>query len=106
MCVRNEAEKAWKASGNLTPWDGPLKVNLTFYFARPKSHYRANGELKPKAPKWHTAKPDRDNSDKAVLDALSDLGIWLDDKQVCDGAPIKLYANGTPGCLIEIKEAE
>ena len=114
MIVRNEAQKAWRASGDLTPWAGPLCVNLTFYFPRPKGHFRSNGELKPTAPKWHTAKPDRDNSDKAILDTLTNVGIWGDDKQVCDGRIRKLYTQTsglfsnlqlTPGCEIEIKEA-
>ena len=110
MIVRAESQKAWRESGDLNKFEGPLCVNLTFYFPRPKGHYRSNGELKPTAPKWHTAKPDRDNSDKAILDTLTNLGIWQDDKQVCDGRIRKLYAVGvglvnTPGCFIEIKEA-
>ena len=106
MIVRNEAQKAWQKSavGSQTPWSGPLRVDLMFMFTRPKSHYRANGELKPNAPFWHTTKPDRDNSDKAVLDALTQLGIWHDDKQVCDGRIKKLYSE-YPGCLIRICEA-
>lgn len=106
MIVRNEASKAMVAHFSTTfPLQGPLCVNLTFYFPRPKGHLRTNGELKPNAPKWHTTKPDRDNSDKAVLDALTNLGIWGDDKQVCDGRIRKLYAEKTFGCLIEIKDA-
>lgn len=115
MIVRTEARRAWEASGNTLPWTGPLCVDLTFYFPRPKSHFRSNGELKPNAPKWHTSKPDRDNSDKSCLDALTQLGIWGDDKQVCDGRIRKLYApNRDPefsiaatvcGCEITIKEA-
>ena len=102
MIVRNEAQKA----SDGIAWEGPLCVNLTLYFPRPKWHFKASGELKPKAPKWHVTKPDRDNSDKAILDALTNLGIWHDDKQVCDGRIRKLYADKTPGCLIEIKEAD
>jgi crossover junction endodeoxyribonuclease RusA len=104
MIVRNEAGKAWDATHGPV-WEGPLRVDLTFYFPRPKSHFRANGVTKPTAPVWHTTKPDRDNSDKAVLDALTNLGIWYDDKQVCDGRIQKLYTNGTPGCRITIQEA-
>ena len=109
MIVRNEALKAWRDSSiSLTqiPFEGPLRVDLTFFFPRPKAHFRSNGELKPNAPRWHTGKPDRDNSDKAVLDALTNLGIWADDKQVCDGRIQKLYATGLPGCLIRISEAD
>lgn len=32
--------------------------------------------------------------------------IWHDDKQVCDGRIRKAYADTTPGCEIEIKEAQ
>ena len=115
MCVRNEAEKAMREADQFEPLQGPLCVNLTFYFPRPKSHYKSRSAaartadappiLKPNAPKWHTTKPDRDNSDKACLDALTDLGVWHDDKQVCDGRIQKLYANKQAGCLIEICEA-
>ena len=105
IIVRHEALKAWIDYPNA--WCGPLCVNLTFYFPRPKHHFRANGLLKDTAPKWHTAKPDRDNLDKATLDALTNLGIWCDDKQVCDGTIRKLYAVSCgPGCCIQIKEAQ
>lgn len=114
MIVRNEAKKVWESEPvrpfepPCSPWEGPLRVDLTFYFPRPKSHFRSNGLLKPNAPAWHTGKPDRDNSDKAVLDALTNLGIWGDDKQVCDGRIKKVYSTpaGAPGCLIRISEAE
>ncbi len=117
MIVRNEAHRAWVASEapNIPrPFQGPLCVNLTFYFPRPQGHLRKNGELKPNAPKWHTTKPDRDNCDKAVLDAMTQLGMWLDDKQVCDGRIRKFYVHpgdllaqgGQMGCLIEVKGAE
>jgi Holliday junction resolvase RusA-like endonuclease len=104
MIVRTEAQRAW---GGSAPWEGPLRVDLTFVFPRPKAHFRSNGELKPFAPYWHTGKPDRDNSDKAVLDALTDLGLWGDDQQVCDGRIKKVYASASvqPGCLIRISEA-
>ncbi len=104
MIVRHEAQKAWQESGNTEPWTGPLCVSLTFYFPRPKGHSNKKG-VKPTAPLWHTSKPDRDNADKSVLDALTNLGIWHDDKQVCDGRIRKRYTDQTPGCAIEISEA-
>lgn len=117
MIVRNEARRAWHASevGFIArPWQGPLCVNLTFYFPRPKGHFNSKGMLKQNAPGWHTSKPDRDNADKAVLDALTNLGIWGDDKQVCDGRIKKIYVHPGDlltqgcqmGCMIEIKECE
>ena len=117
MIVRNEARRAWNESGEVLQYLGPLRVDLTFYFPRPRAHFKSQSSaakaanapliLKPTAPTWHTSKPDRDNSDKAVLDALTNLGIWGDDKQACDGRIRKLYATpaGFPGCLIRISEA-
>jgi Holliday junction resolvase RusA-like endonuclease len=116
-CVRNDAKKAWEKSEEgfiPRPWEGPLCVSLTFYFPRPKGHFRTNGELKPNAPKWAEATKDRDNLDKVILDALTNICIWRDDRQVCDGRIRKLYVHpgnllsqgGQMGCLIEIEECE
>ena len=110
--VRTAAIQAWDG----VKWEGPLKVSITIYFPRPKNHYGSGKNeriLKPKAPVWHSSKPDRDNCDKAIMDALGDLyppkkiGIWNDDAQVCDGRIKKLYANGdqATGALITIQEA-
>jgi crossover junction endodeoxyribonuclease RusA len=111
MIIRTEGRRAWEASEAPCvprPWSGPLVVNLTFYFPRPKKHFRSNGLLKDVVPYWHTSIPDRDNLDKAVLDALTQLCIWEDDCLVCDGRIRKLYVQpgGQMGCLIEIKECE
>ncbi len=90
------------------PLEGPLRVDLVFYFPRPLSHYRTGkhaGQLRDNAPEWHTSKPDRDNSDKAVLDQLTVLRFWKDDAQACDGRLVKRYEDGRgPGCQITISE--
>lgn len=107
MFVRDAANKAW----DKVPWTGPLCVNITIYFPRPKAHFTKKG-LRPDAPKFHTSKPDRDNCDKAVLDALTNLGLWKDDSQVATGTIKKLYqiqtntSAGMTGAYVEIKEAE
>jgi len=81
-----------------------VRVDLEFIFARPKSHLRSNGEVKPSAPVHHTAKPDRDNLDKAVLDTLTKLQVWPDDSHVCQGSITKRYAarGEASGCMITI----
>lgn len=90
------------------PLTGPLRVDLTFYFPRPKGHYRSGKnahQLKDGAPTYHTSKPDRDNSEKAVTDALTILGMWVDDSQICAGEVRKLYTDGhRPGCQVDIAQ--
>lgn len=77
------------------PLDCPLQVDIYFYFPRPKSHFRTGkyaDELKPNAPTLHTSKPDRDNLDKLVLDALGGI-FWIDDRLVCQGWLQKEYSD-------------
>lgn len=87
------------------PLEGPLRVDIDFLFPRPKALMRKrdpDGEL------WHTGKPDRDNLEKAVLDALGQDGWWRDDAQVCAGEPRKFYVgkSGVPGARISIEELD
>ena len=88
-----------------SPLSGPVRLDATFVFARPKSHYIGNKPergLRADAPRWHTQKPDRDNLDKALLDALTQLGcFWHDDSQVCAGEIVKEYGP-TPGARVWI----
>lgn len=84
------------------PWQGPVRVDSEVYFERPKYM---------QAKKWsdgpipHTAKPDRDNLDKSILDSLTAAGLYADDAQVCQGGCSKYYvARGhSPGVLIRAK---
>lgn len=65
------------------PLAGPLVVKLDFNFPRPKAHTKKDGTLRPGMPQvWHVQKPDVDNLAKAVLDALTTIGLWHDDAQV------------------------
>jgi len=76
------------------PLTGPLRVDILFLFPRPAWHFvgrRHERGLCPEAPVWHAARPDRDNLDKAVLDALTRAGLWGDDAQVADGRIEKRY---------------
>jgi len=99
--IRNAAKVHWDG----VPFTGPTTVTWTAFFPRPKSHLKRNGALKDGAPIWHTGKPDRDNLDKALLDALVDAGILADDKQVCDGVVGKRYAHDPepPGMIVVIE---
>ena len=67
------------------PRKGPLRVELSFHFPRPKSHYTAKRVLKSKgktkAPLLHIQKPDADNLAKFVMDSLNGV-YYNDDAQI------------------------
>lgn len=89
------------------PLEGPLRMSVDFFFARPKSHYRTgknSSELKPSAPMWHTSKPDRDNLDKFCMDAMKGI-FFRDDAQVCLGRIRKMYSD-MPRTEIEIVQID
>ncbi len=75
------------------PLEGPVEAVMTFYFPRPKSHYRTGkfaGQLKGGQDVWHSKKKDLDNLVKFVLDSLNSLA-YVDDGQVCAIKAMKLY---------------
>jgi len=94
------------------PLKGAIEINLTFFMPRPKSHYRTgknSNKLKDNAPKlWHIQKPDKDNLEKLVLDALKEIEFFHDDCQICIGSTKKLWANDTipGGAIIEISSID
>lgn len=93
--IRAAAKEAWKQTGILSAplFTGPTRIDATFTFPRPKAHFKGKSEnLRLDAPQYHYSKPDRDNLDKALLDALTDLQVLKDDAQVSSGAITKLYA--------------
>lgn len=91
---------AWKATVAIeakrhipTPLEGPVWLHCTFLFPRPQ---RLLTKKSPALALPHTGPPDRDNLDKAVLDALTGIAFG-DDRQVCYGTVIKAYvAKGYP----------
>lgn len=77
------------------PLDEPLRVDITFYFPRPMSHYGTGknaDRLKASAPKWHTKTPDIDNLRKFVMDAMNKT-FWRDDSIICEGFTRKIYSD-------------
>ena len=83
------------------PLDGPLVVRITFFFPRPQRLCRKKDFSGPIP---MDRKPDRDNCEKAVLDILTQIGMWNDDSQVFDGPPRKFYhgIGARPGAHIAI----
>ena len=73
---------------------------------RPKSHFRANGLLKPTAPLYHTSKPDLTKLMRSTEDALTGI-CWTDDSSIARQSPLKLYSNdGLTGATIEVTTLE
>jgi Holliday junction resolvase RusA-like endonuclease len=95
---------------------GALRVDVLFRMPRPKAHWRTGqhvGMLKTSAPVFHTSKPDKDNLEKAVLDALGEFDgdpplVWVDDAQVVDGRTTKRYTRmgEDPGATVAIYELQ
>ena len=88
-----------------SPLACPVRVDVEFHFRRPQRL------MKKKSPAGfipHTAKPDRDNLDKAVLDTLTQIGFFQDDALVVEGTITKRYTriDSVPGALIEIYTPE
>ena len=92
-----------------SPLEGPLRIQTRFFLRRPKRLCRKrdpHGPI-PHGPIPHGVKPDRDNLDKAVLDALKQAGLYTDDCQVCQGPPEKWYCErgGVPRAEIVVEPA-
>lgn len=88
---------------------GPVWVEAHFYLPRPLAHFVANDRERPvkvTAPKYPTRKPDLDKLVRAVLDAITDAGLWKDDAQVSWVRASKDYADDRiPGVRVQIEEA-
>lgn len=85
------------------PETGAVRVDATFYVARPKGHYgtgRNAGRLRESAPAFPTKRSggDLDKLARGLLDALTGCA-FLDDSQVTDLRMRKRYADGKPVCL-------
>jgi Holliday junction resolvase RusA-like endonuclease len=74
----------------------PIILTITCYF--PKEGH--NGKDEP-----HTQKPDKDNLEKAIMDALNKL-VWEDDSQVYSGRTAKYWSSDKCGAEIWIEVLE
>lgn len=98
--VKRDLLLAAEREAVLLPLEGPLVLTATFVLPRPKSA--------PKRRVWPTVKPDTDKLLRALCDALTDCGAWLDDAQVVRMSVEKRYvghlpAMPTPGVLLTIR---
>lgn len=82
-----------------------MRIKVLFLFARPQSHYRANGQLKPSAPQYCTARiGDLDKLVRALCDALQGL-CYLDDSQIIEINAQRRYATNheRPSAIITVE---
>jgi len=87
------------------PLAGPVSLALTFWLARPKSHYRTGRFahlLRDDAPAIPETSADLDKLARAVADAITAGKGWADDSQVAVLHVSRLF--GEPGCHITISE--
>lgn len=81
------------------PLSGPLRLDVRFVMAIPKSTSRRMWEALMGRP--HVKKPDLDNLLKLVKDALNGT-FWIDDSQVYDVTATKVYGEH-PGTMVAIR---
>lgn len=110
--VRADAVAALAKAGIATPerFDGPLVLEVTFYFARPKSHYRTGENahlLRLNAPVAPQGPPDLSKLVRSTEDALTDAGVWVDDSRVVLCFAGKKYCHPAtvahPGAVIVVR---
>jgi Holliday junction resolvase RusA-like endonuclease len=89
---RNAVKEAAMAAEGFpeTPWLGPVTVRFTYYLKRPQD--LQNQKKSPSGCIRHFMKPDGDNLEKLILDALTQAQLWRDDCQVCDWSGHKRWA--------------
>ena len=83
---------------SLKPWEGAVKMDCVFILPRPLSLMRKKD---PHMRLPYINKPDRDNLDKAVMDALTGIA-YRDDCQVYKGTIEKWYAAKTEQPHVEL----
>lgn len=86
---------ALEANKGRIKFNGPIRVEIVFYFSRPKSR---------KNDVYHCTAPDVDKLCRSTFDALTDSGIIADDSLVAEAHLKKLYVEGfeLPGALVTV----
>ena len=94
-----EAFREYMFNNGIEPFekDIPLEANIVAFYPIPKSYSKKKTEQALKLEIYPTKKPDRDNVEKLVFDALNGVA-YHDDSQICSGKFTKIY--GSEPCLI------
>ena len=80
---------------------GPLRVRCSFRLPRPKSLLKRDGTPRDER-KTPSVKPDLDKLVRALLDALTDAGCWVDDVHVVSVEAEKVYSDA-PGVTVAVE---
>jgi Holliday junction resolvase RusA-like endonuclease len=89
---------AWKSCAQGAPLEGPLLLELVFVMPRPM---RLFWKSRPMVRVAHDKKPDLDNLQKGLFDALSKRA-WHDDAQIVEVLAKKFYAGGHEEPHVEV----
>lgn len=93
-------ELAKRAMGELDPLDCPVKVEMTAFFAIPKSWSKKKKVAADLGP--HSHKPDLDNVVKSVVDGMNGV-VFIDDALVSQVTAKKIYSQ-IPHVEVRIEE--
>ena len=86
--------------------DGPISVEVDYFFAIPKGRIRKSVIATPIIMRWKWKAPDVDKLARAVLDALTQSGLIKDDSRVCVLTVRKYEVVGRLGARIVVSEME
>lgn len=90
---RKAVAAAARAASPAVQVENPVSLLVTFTFEKPKSVKRL----------WPSVKPDLDKLLRALLDGITESGLWRDDAQVVDVRVSKVYGL-TPGVRVQVGE--
>lgn len=88
-----------------SPAIGPLRLDILCCMPIPKSMTKRDREGIAALKTLPAKKPDLDNLDKQIMDAMTRLRFWEDDSQVCLISSGKIYSE-TPCWLVRLSKAE
>lgn len=86
------------------PLTKPVKITIRAVFGVPKSYSKARAKACLEGREWPTKKPDTDNIEKGVYDALNGLA-YEDDKQIVQASVYKVYGPQAK-VVVSIEEIE
>ena len=86
------------------PLCGPVRLSFTAFMPIPASASKKRREAMQAGKIGHTVKPDVDNLSKQLLDAMTRLRFWEDDRQVVELVARKRY-DESPRWVVDVAES-